>query len=1316
VSIKILSIAEPGGYNLASKYGGLSITSAGSVGGTGVNANAVATVWNRGSVNAPSHDGVYLKEGGGIFNYTTVYGTIGVVFGVASGAVAGYARNLGTISGQQTGVQLRNGGYIANLGVIEGAAYGVEGLGTAAVNVNNAGTIQTYYFFGASPVAAVYLFNGSVNNSGVITGQSDGVKAVIVGTVENYGSISGVNYGVQIGGGLVINGKATSTHASIVGYAGGVLASGGSVANFGSIAGGATGGAGVTIENSAMLTNGSISDLTALVEGYTGVVASSSASSIANFGSIVGFGAGFGAFGVTLDGGALVNGALKDTSALIEGYTGVMESAGGRVTNFGSIEAQGTYQSAFGVEISGGGTLINGSTRDSAALIAGYTGVVSTKAAVRVANYGAIEGRGTGYYTAAGVDLLDGGTVQNGASNDRSADIFGQIGVELGMYGSVTNFGAIFATTEVAVELDDGGSVVNGGGADVTAIIYGPLGVLVGGGGSVTNFGTIESTYGQLGAVTGDGALVVTNGGGADKAALLVGAIGVDLLDGGTVSNFATITGRVAAGVYAKGGKVTNGAGPDTTALIQGVGGVVETGLASVINTGVIDGSTGEGVSLLDGGNVTNGAGGQPTALIEGVNGVDLKLAGSVANFGTVNGGSGYGVTLQAGGSVTNGGGTSRAALIEGVYGIEVDGGAGTIGNFGTVKASGVAGSYGVSLDDLGELTNGSLTNATALIEGYGGLFLNGNGLNFGTILAEGDAGGAGVKLISGDMVNGASNRAGAVIEGYEGVAVIDAATLSNFGSIIGEGGTAITFGAATDVLAVQAGSVFIGAVNGGGGTLDLASGVGTLSGLLSASGAVTVSGSMTPTSFSGFGTVELGTGASFTTAGGTIDAAQALNVAGTLTNTGSLTVAGTLTTTGTLAGNGTLALTGGTASFAAGTSLTIAKVTQSGTSVADVADAALAYAGVWTQSAGTISVAAGDKITFTGVGDSFSGTLAGAGIVALGAGSDTLSGTTISVTDTDIDTATTLSGTIAASGSVFVTTPSITVAATGATLTGGGSFYLSNTATNEIEGASATATLTNVSDKIDGAGLLGGGQMVLVNDVGGLIAGNQALSLTINTGTSTITNAGVIEDTAAGGVTIASAIDNTGTLEALIGTLTVQGAVTGAGVIKIASGSADFTSTTAALAENVSFTGTTGVLELANSQHYTGDVSGFSKTGATSLDLADITYVSGTTKESYSGTATSGILTVTSGAEVANITLEGNYTTSTFTLSNDGHGGTSVVDPTPPAAGAPGHIAPVQPLLTAIASLGAGEGAVSSLIGRDFTVQAPPLLATERP
>ena len=154
-------------------------------------------------------------------------------------------------------------------------------------------------------------------------------------------------------------------------------------------------------------------------------------------------------------------------------------------------------------------------------------------------------------------------------------------------------------------------------------------------------------------------------------------------------------------------------------------------------------------------------------------------------------------------------------------------------------------------------------------------------------------------------------------------------------------------------------------------------------------------------------------------------------------------------------------------------------------------------------------------------------------------------------------------------------------------------------------------------------------------------------------------------------------------------------GAVTGAGTVKIGGGVADFAST---FSENVSFTSTTGVLELSHSQTYTGQVTGLSKTGTSSLDLLDITF-GGTTKATFSGTATSGTLTVTDGTHTAKITLEGDYVGHTFTVSADGHGGTTVVDPTVPKSG--GH---VVPLVAAMAGFGAGGTALTGAPANDFT------------
>jgi hypothetical protein len=167
----------------------------------------------------------------------------------------------------------------------------------------------------------------------------------------------------------------------------------------------------------------------------------------------------------------------------------------------------------------------------------------------------------------------------------------------------------------------------------------------------------------------------------------------------------------------------------------------------------------------------------------------------------------------------------------------------------------------------------------------------------------------------------------------------------------------------------------------------------------------------------------------------------------------------------------------------------------------------------------------------------------------------------------------------------------------------------------------------------------------------------------------------------------VASAVTNTGKLEAAGGNLTVNGAVTGAGSAVISAGTLAFGSS---FTENVAFTGTSCVLVLAQSQGYAGQISGFSLTGGTSLDLRDIGFISAG-EATFSGTATSGVLTVTDGTHTAHITLLGDYLTSTFTASSDGHGGTIVVDPTKAPAIAPTSAHPFVAAMAAMATPGDG-------------------------
>jgi hypothetical protein len=97
-----------------------------------------------------------------------------------------------------------------------------------------------------------------------------------------------------------------------------------------------------------------------------------------------------------------------------------------------------------------------------------------------------------------------------------------------------------------------------------------------------------------------------------------------------------------------------------------------------------------------------------------------------------------------------------------------------------------------------------------------------------------------------------------------------------------------------------------------------------------------------------------------------------------------------------------------------------------------------------------------------------------------------------------------------------------------------------------------------------------------------------------------------------------------------------------------------------------VVFTATTGILELLKSSGFAGTVAGMTADDIIDFDMIDPTKVQVPT---YSGDGSGGTLTVTDGSHTASIALLGNYLSSTFVASSDGHGGTKVVDPALPAA-----------------------------------------------
>jgi Bacterial Ig-like domain len=100
-----------------------------------------------------------------------------------------------------------------------------------------------------------------------------------------------------------------------------------------------------------------------------------------------------------------------------------------------------------------------------------------------------------------------------------------------------------------------------------------------------------------------------------------------------------------------------------------------------------------------------------------------------------------------------------------------------------------------------------------------------------------------------------------------------------------------------------------------------------------------------------------------------------------------------------------------------------------------------------------------------------------------------------------------------------------------------------------------------------------------------------------------------------------------------------------------------------AAESENVIFAaGAKGTLKLDKSALFTGTISGLTKNNA--VDLADLSWVPGKMKATFTGNTSGGFLTVTDGAKSINLNLSGDYTKASWNLSRDRTGGTLVVDP----------------------------------------------------
>jgi len=126
---------------------------------------------------------------------------------------------------------------------------------------------------------------------------------------------------------------------------------------------------------------------------------------------------------------------------------------------------------------------------------------------------------------------------------------------------------------------------------------------------------------------------------------------------------------------------------------------------------------------------------------------------------------------------------------------------------------------------------------------------------------------------------------------------------------------------------------------------------------------------------------------------------------------------------------------------------------------------------------------------------------------------------------------------------------------------------------------------------------------------------------------------------------------------------------------------------------QTISFTASGGDLVDDNPSNFSASIAGMTGAGD-KIDLGGFTYGSGETVSwTEAGGGTSGTLTVTDGAKTASLTLLGSYVTSNFSLSDDGIGGSFVVDH--PSAGAGASTATATTTATA-SSAATGAGVAS--------------------
>ncbi|MFT8636024.1 autotransporter domain-containing protein, partial [Novacetimonas hansenii] len=912
-------------------------------------------------------------------------------------------------------------------------------------------------------------------------GGGDGLDLLASGnatatTSTNSASITGGAGGTG-GAGQAVSGAANTNGG---GGAGGVgvafMGQGLTLANAGSITGGAggTGGSvgaggvglvmvgGDTVDNSGSITGGMAGDGTtqadAILASGTGnaLLLENGSTLSGNIEIAASSGLAIASGGAGTLNNAIVMDDVSSALSFTKG-TGDALDVSGVISGAGAVTvADGAHVVLSGVNSYAGGTTIDGGSLS----ISSDSALGNTAGGLSLTDNGNLETTAN-VTTARSITLGTGGgeiSPDAGTTLNVTAPVSGAGGLTMDGAGALVLEGSntytgVTTISSGTLELSGAGSIATSGGV----VDNGTLDIS----GSSMEANSVASLSGNGTVALGEETLVLTNASGTFGGVIADGGVaggtsGSLNLTGGTE----TLTG---VNTYTGSTQISSG-----TLALAGDGSIASSSLLSMYTGGVLDisgTSDGASVTAINDANATIALGGNTLTIGAGAKGVEtpeLLLAGGVSGNivngvvgpivdGGISGGVGGGITL------TNPG-TSGSTVITIFGGENTYTGATTIGS-GTALLLASASTLG---ETDGSSSQASIASSSRVVDnGIFDISLNST-VASNTSDTNSDSNNDTQWTIAASSTAITSLAGNGVVSlGSQNLLLTDASDTFS--------GTITNDSIANQQLGTQTDTV--------GGSLTLAGGHETLTGVNTYTGGTTIeAGTLTGT------TASFGSGAIVDN--GTLDIDQSTN--GTLTNlvsgtgmlfkdgTGTLSVAQAETYTGATSINaGTLALTGdGSIATSSGVTLSGGTFDISGTT-----DGA-SIASLSGNSGGAVALG-GETLTLTDAAGSFAGTIAGTGGVTLLDGRETLTGNNSYTGETTIS-----GGTLALTGDGSIATSS------GVTLSGG---------TFDISGTTDGASIASLSGNSGGAVALGGETLTLTDAAGsfaGTIAGTGGVTL----------------------------------------------------------------------------------------------------------------------------------------------------------------------------------------------------------------------------